>query len=867
MKMLKDEDVPSNVFKIANIIRNHLDEVIPLGTAAGRRLKLIVELAQEEFENASSECLVGTESTPATMNGISKLKSMTVGPFRGFVNAETFDLDGQVVLIYGPNGTGKSSFCEALEYGLLGSVNEAENGRFRDERDYLANAHVNRFEMPIIKGTIEGVAEPLIVNASENEFRFCFIEKNRIDNFSRIAAQSPARQTELISTLFGLDCFNDFVRGFSLEIGNYIDLQGIKARKLEEKRKVLANNEQTIVSNNQELEQITENERVFADNYQKGMTYKDFVAELGTEEKPGLIKHLKTELQKATPQLIGLKKTNLISVRKALEKTIIGLQTKENELAGYKDELSYKSLYQAVIALTETSNENCPACKTPLEQATENPFVIAEDGLSKLKHISILETELDVLKKSLDMGFRDVYKFLLNACQLKTTEGLSEPLKHFLIADDDVSMLNAEWWEELIKLDLQGDSAWRQLLQVVDVIEKNDLDAIQDKAKREVNATRLEELQQLHSQVIRFQTRREVLNEGIAKSTELICTFNESNKELIEAVKLEEVAVAQNKEIVDSYSTFVQLLNRYKDSLPVELVEDLGERAVLLYNSFNRNDSQNELLASLKLPVLSGDRISISFKDEPDKYFDALKILSEGHIRCIGLAILLAKNLNENSPFVIFDDPVNAIDDDHRESIRKTLFEDDYFKDKQIILTCHGEEFYKDIQNLLGAERTSIANRYTFLPKRGDKHLRIDFNSAPRNYVLAAQEHITKLETRNALEKSRQALESLTKGKIWRYVSKHGDGNLSIKLRAYNSPIELRNLTEQLKSKISKQDFIHADKDAVLGALSKLLGINGGSREWRYMNKGTHEESDRAEFDRGVVEEIVNCLVVLDSTL
>ncbi len=110
-------------------------------------------------------------------------------------------------------------------------------------------------------------------------------------------------------------------------------------------------------------------------------------------------------------------------------------------------------------------------------------------------------------------------------------------------------------------------------------------------------------------------------------------------------------------------------------------------------------------------------------------------------------------------------------------------------------------------------------------------------------------------------------LEALTKDKIWCYVSKHGDGNLSIKLRAANSPIELRNLTEQLKTKLSQQEFTHVDKDAVLNPITTLLGINGDSREWRYLNKGTHDEADRAEFDRSTVKSIIDSLADLDSVL
>ena len=284
-----------------------------------------------------------------------------------------------------------------------------------------------------------------------------------------------------------------------------------------------------------------------------------------------------------------------------------------------------------------------------------------------------------------------------------------------------------------------------------------------------------------------------------------------------------------------------------------------------LYNAFNRNDSPKDLLASIKLPLAQGQRLEIAFKTAPEKYFDALHILSEGHIRCLGLAILLSKNLKEACPLLIFDDPVNAIDDDHRESIRRTLFEDGFLEGKQIILTCHGEEFCKDINNMLGAEKSALSKNFTFLPQLDDQHIRVDFNSSPRNYILAAQEHIGRLEIRDALAKSRQALEYLTKNKVWQYVNRHGDGNLSIKMRSPKAPIELRNLTEQLTTKLSDADFTHQDKEAVLVPINTLLGFGGDSREWRYLNKGTHEDSDRAEFDLTVVSNIVAALDKLDA--
>jgi len=86
-------------------------------------------------------------------------------------------------------------------------------------------------------------------------------------------------------------------------------------------------------------------------------------------------------------------------------------------------------------------------------------------------------------------------------------------------------------------------------------------------------------------------------------------------------------------------------------------------------------------------------------------------------------------------------------------------------------------------------------------------------------------------------------------------------------LRSATAPIELRNLTEQLKSKITKADFSDGNKAAILNPIESLLGVSGESREWRYLNKGTHEETERAEFDRQTVNQIVTALEQLDTAL
>lgn len=745
----------------------------------------------------------------------------------------------------------------------MGNVAEADIKRFRDQREYLKNAHVDQFNPPIVY-TDDEKGSKIAIAANEAAYRFCFVEKNRIDSFSRIAAQAPAKQTELISTLFGLESFTEFVRNFTPEIDDrYIDITGQQSSLLKQKQQALLGAQQQIQSSITELVMITAEEVSVANEYKLGSSFEQTIQELfGSEEEPGRIARLELDLQEPIGVKSNLTKVSLQSCGNSITSVIQQLNDKQQKLIVASQQVSFKNLYDAITLVHPSSPDACPACKTPLAEVVVNPYSNANQELQKLQGLATIQNDALQLEQNAKQLLFQLSQ-VLNTCLLSYP--IDNLLKKYEVPNNGQPTI--QWWNLLHEKLADGFTPWQHLVAQVQNIEDQDkqIDLVSQLKVSKQNE--LNTLREYSRRITALQAKRAAVISAKITAQQLIENFQKQNAQLIADVETEKSVILKNKVITNAYSTFVQKLNAYSNNLPAKLVADLGEMVVSLYNAFNRNDVESELLSEVKLPLAQNQRLEIAFKNKPDKYFDALHVLSEGHIRCLGLAILLAKNLKENAPVLIFDDPVNAIDDDHRESIRRTLFEDQYFSSKQIILTCHGEEFFKDIQNLLSVEAAKHAKSFSFLPRLGDPHIRIDFDCAPRNYIISARRHIERNEVREALSKSRQALESLTKGKVWRYVSKYGDGNLSLKLRSSSAPIELRNLTEQLKSKIAKDDFADAEKSIVFTPIDSLLGLNGDSREWRYLNKGTHEEVDRSEFDRVTVQTIVKNLEQLDAAL
>ena len=57
-----------------------------------------------------------------------KLIGLKVAGVRGFNDEQTIDLDAKLVIYYGPNGSGKTSLGEAIEWLFYGRTDKAGQG-------------------------------------------------------------------------------------------------------------------------------------------------------------------------------------------------------------------------------------------------------------------------------------------------------------------------------------------------------------------------------------------------------------------------------------------------------------------------------------------------------------------------------------------------------------------------------------------------------------------------------------------------------------------------------------------------------------------------------------------------------------------
>jgi hypothetical protein len=764
-------------------------------------------------------------------------------------------------MFYGPNGSGKTSLCEAFELALLGAVEEASAKRIQPQR-YFANLHERRFEPPLLTARdAQGLVIP--VTTDSEAYQFCFIEKNRIDNFSRIATKTAGEKKDLIASLFGMEQFHDFVTNFNESMDNQLNLTNVKQQQLATRRAVLQRDQATVDGETAAYKGIALEEAAYAEAFKAGLSYAQLLALIGNDSEHGRLHDLTSQLDGPMPILYGVSSAKLVAAYQAAENDQKRLDDVIARLEAKASEVSFQSIYNAVLGLEAKMPDNCPACGTPLTgdyRVTRDPYAHARDGLAQLKDLADLQTEMATVRHARDVASRNLELLLSNFAQRVSanTHSQDERLRYLSVLGVDHSKA---WWRASLE---QTDGFKSMAQKIVDMaIECEGIDEQTNVALscRTQMAQERAGLVQASQAVAEFGARRKVLAEQIAMAKQAIANFDQVNAQLIEAVQQEVAMITLDQRIKVAYEEFLRLLRQFRAELPGSLIAGLNNTARDIYNEFNRRDHDGDKLAGLRLPVDEGGRIELAFRATPQTYVDALHVLSEGHVRCLGVAILLAKALDINAPFVIFDDAINAIDSEHREGIREAIFQSDRFATTQIIVTCHSSEFIKDLQNHISAGQWTA---YYFMPHIGDHRPRVKGNEHTFNYLIKARAALDLGDWRNALGAARQALEMLT-DKTWKWLGKHELGQLTLPLAGRGAEPALRNLCEALKKRLDdSRTFVHPDKSALVQGLSAILGVPAPSNVWLYLNKGIHEEANRDDYDPNLVRTIVESLEMLN---
>lgn len=857
---------PEAARRFANLVLANLDAVSATARQHNNRSRLLAQLAREGLAQMSADLPALPEAAPQGEWPWVRLRHLTLGPFRGFREPQGFDLSKRLVLCYGPNGSGKSSFCEALEYALRGSVEEAATKRL-DNAEYLANIHAGRFVEPTLTAT-DRQGNEVQVRADEDAFRFFFVERNRIDNFSRLAASPPGRKTDLIATLFGMDQFNELASHFNDSMDAALTLDSREQLALNALRQALRTDEATRDAEVEKLHAEDVAANLYSEAYQAGLTFDGLCRLIGSDEAPGRLQELDAKLRATPPTITGITRVGLLQFFANADAEADNVATSTRNLQTRRDQVSFRDLLAAVQQLRATYPDRCPACLTPIERTTSNPFDRAEAGLGELQELAVLEAD-----------HQRISRLATEASRMLRDE--LRKIEAFLQSVDEADSLvgtyvrglpqfpdTLDWWVPVPAPETDANVATpscAQVLEVADRASARDVEARTAVEARGADANEQGRLNDARVWIAAHMTRRERITQAAAEARLRIAQWETANADLIRRAEQEVSENLRDRPIKAAYDSFRQHLDQFRDHLPGMLMADLNATAMELYNEFNYNDRDEDKLNELILPVTAEGVIEISFRGGPGRRINALAALSEGHIRCLGLAILLAKAQSVKAPLIIFDDAVNAIDHDHRGGIRAAIFESDRFRETQVVVTCHSQEFIKDVENSVPRNRRGDCQQYALRHHDGNYQPRVNPDVGSANYLVRARQAMDRHDSRDALSFARKALEMLMH-RAWKWLESHRVGRISVQIEGPIREPQLRALCEAMRTCLNGLNtFNHASKDALLECLNTILGIPEQNLVWLLLNKGTHEEPDRDDFDVQQVEVVLAVLGNIDA--
>ncbi|MDD2059100.1 AAA family ATPase [Pseudomonas sp. GD03860] len=594
-------------------------------------------------------------------------------------------------IFYAPNGGGKSSLCEALEIGTTGDIKEAARRKTKVNQ-YIARGEVKP------KLMLMGTDKLQVIRSIS--WSGCFIDRNRLQEFSLLGSKDTgSAESDVLATLFGLEELQEvisrFVRPESFSLKAFMRADQAEALDALERTQISLG--QLRRKHRADLQaSVSESCRLLGLGAGQDFDVRRKVLRLRNTMEMHIrgAERLRAAKVPFAIQLRQLKRICAIAQRLLHRRADI-----EKAFFQRASDVNYRAVFEALEAIEKLqTEETCPACLTPLDRVVVNPFERAREQIEALG-------ALEALKQSRQ---RNDSRIALWASRVATGISAVKVNEH---ADVPCAMNMDELEEALAKFHAAADrsevapSVLNSFLRLCTGSAGQIEDYLRacERKRREVGqagaqAARLEALITELKQIDESLKQQFDLNK-LAKRE-----FKVANDKMLDLMKHKAALINDAvdnshfnqllKDLEAEYRTLYRDLLDYKLELEKARITGIEAKAAEYYRAINNHDDDHEQIASLSFDR-QADSYRIKISNVDGSLLDAFAVLSEGHLRALGLSILLAMAEKNNFPLIVFDDVVNAIDTEHRSNIIDLFFSDAYLRRIQMVVTTHDRLFWE----------------------------------------------------------------------------------------------------------------------------------------------------------------------------
>jgi len=620
-----------------------------------------------------------------------KIKSIDISGIRGIKHSPPLNLSGNSVLVFGENGSGKSSLTDAIEWYYSDGIQHLASEELESTkgRGALRNLFIPDSEDAYI--AIQYSNNILDAKKSINS-SFKTSNSNKSDDFNGfiVASQSEnliLRYRDLVKFIIAgkTDKLNELQRiiGFT-EVADVRDLLKKSAGRIARNIKSANYDNQKNAQQSVILENLSQNaytnEQLFA----------------GANE---LIKPLK----------IGKEIKSLQDIQEAL-KTI---ETKEDtalfERISFHTKIG-ESLNE-IVGNVDTINASYKSYHTNYTNLRKDPgkikklqlLALLKEGRSVLIN-DVIQDDYCPLCQQEKSKIELIAELNERVKELEELEQEKERLDEQGRELEDVLRFNINTVDGLLKEKRFEEKENSKLVEKVQEI-KTSLGVLSDELKKDLNAkTLIQEPSKIHID-------KKVISALVKQAQNTAAGLTESKKSNIQFqiyTKLFQSVTAYNqyqdierklgiltKQQLTFQALFADFIKRQEEALNAFLTmfsTDINDYYTAMNPTENVEDIKLVTITD-KNDDLVGITIEYRFFDKTKKVPSAY--LSESHVNCLGLSFFLAsvKAFNKENKFIVLDDVISSYDRSHRARFIKLLT--DKFSEYQILLLTHEQEFFE----------------------------------------------------------------------------------------------------------------------------------------------------------------------------
>ncbi|PSS59190.1 AAA family ATPase [Pseudomonas sp. BBP2017] len=630
-------------------------------------------------------------------SGLGTLDYLRVKNFRGFGefgpdDTGTFIRFSKLKnIFYAPNGGGKSSLCEALEIGTTGDIKEAARRKTKVNQYIARGADKPKL---MLMGT-----DKLPVKRSIS-WSGCFIDRNRLQEFSLLGSKDTgSAESDVLATLFGLEELQEvisrFVRPESFSLKAF--MRADQAEALEALERTRVNLSQLRRKHRADLQtSISESCRLLGLRADQDFDVRPKVLRLRKTVEMHIRGAERLRAAKA-PFSIPLEQVKRIC---AIAQRLLHRRADiEKVFMQRASDVNYRAVFEALEAIEQLQvADSCPACLTPLDRVVVNPFERARDQIRALSELESLkqfrqrnDARIALWASRVASGISAVKgnEHVDVPCPLKT-DALEAVLAEFHAATDR-SEVAPSVLDSFLKLCTESAEQIEVYLRTCERKRREVGQAEAQAARLEARVTQLKAIDESLKQ--QFDSKKLAIREFKVANDQMADLIKQKATLLNDAVDNSHFNQLL-KDLEAEYRTLYRDLLDYKLELEKTRITGIEAKAAEYYRAINNHDDDHEQIASLSFDR-QADSYRIKITNVDGSLLDAFSVLSEGHLRALGLSILLAMAEKNNFPLIVFDDVVNAIDTEHRSNIIDLFFSDAYLRRIQMVVTTHDRLFWE----------------------------------------------------------------------------------------------------------------------------------------------------------------------------